>query len=74
MRRLLILAAALLSGCAVGPDYHAPKLATPPVYGELGNAQSDPLSRPVATEQDLSRPSSTTRCWTSSSTRPWRRT
>jgi multidrug efflux system outer membrane protein len=55
MRRLVILAAALLSGCVVGPDYRAPKLATPPAYGELGNAQSDPLSRPVATEQDLSR-------------------
>lgn len=61
MRRpfaLVALGAALataLWGCAVGPDYHRPKIETPAGYGELGDARTDPLSRPTPTEADLSR-------------------
>lgn len=44
-----------VSGCAVGPDYHQPKLATAPGYeGVSLRAQDAPVSVPVATEADLS--------------------
>ncbi len=45
---------AVLSGCAAGPDYHRPDIATPAVYSGLGDAKSDPLSRPAPVEADLS--------------------
>jgi NodT family efflux transporter outer membrane factor (OMF) lipoprotein len=34
---LIALAALQLSGCAVGPNYHAPVIQAPPVYKEAGN-------------------------------------
>ena len=34
MRRGLLLAAALLAGCTVGPNYHAPPISTPDHYAE----------------------------------------
>jgi NodT family efflux transporter outer membrane factor (OMF) lipoprotein len=34
---LLALAALQLSGCAVGPNYHAPVIQAPPAYKEAGN-------------------------------------
>jgi outer membrane protein, multidrug efflux system len=52
------LAAALSSilwGCAVGPDYRPPKIATPAAFVDLGDARTDPLSRPTPAEADLSR-------------------
>ncbi|HEX3887283.1 MAG TPA: efflux transporter outer membrane subunit [Phenylobacterium sp.] len=39
-RAAAILALLSLSGCMVGPNYHAPKLATPPAYGEQALAQA----------------------------------
>ncbi len=42
-----------LQACAVGPNYHTPKVATPAAYSELSTGQ-DPLSQPVASEADLS--------------------
>ncbi|HZZ67415.1 MAG TPA: efflux transporter outer membrane subunit [Phenylobacterium sp.] len=42
-RAVAILALLSLGGCMVGPNYHAPKLATPPAFGEqaLANASAD---------------------------------
>lgn len=34
-RIAVALAATLLSGCMVGPNYHAPDIESPPAYGEL---------------------------------------
>jgi NodT family efflux transporter outer membrane factor (OMF) lipoprotein len=42
-----------LQACAVGPDYHTPRVSTPAAYSELSTGQ-DPLSQPVASEADLS--------------------
>jgi multidrug efflux system outer membrane protein len=42
-----------LQGCAVGPNYHAPQVATPSAYSEL-NAEGPLQSQPVASEADLS--------------------
>jgi NodT family efflux transporter outer membrane factor (OMF) lipoprotein len=39
----------------VGPDYHRPKIATPAAYADLGDARTDPLSRPTPMQADLSR-------------------
>jgi len=50
---MVLGAAAALQACAVGPNYHAPKIATPAAYSELSTGQ-DPLSQPVASEADLS--------------------
>ncbi|MGE5466812.1 MAG: efflux transporter outer membrane subunit [Ignavibacteria bacterium] len=36
-RPLLLLLAASLAGCAVGPDYHRPEVETPAAYKEAGN-------------------------------------
>jgi NodT family efflux transporter outer membrane factor (OMF) lipoprotein len=47
--------ASLLCGCVVGPNYHRPKIATPAAYADLGDARTDPLSRPTPTQGDLSR-------------------
>ncbi len=58
LRSGLALAAAAsvlaLQACAVGPDYHTPKVPTPAAYSELATGQ-EPLSQPVASEADLSR-------------------
>lgn len=49
-------ALAMLVGCAVGPNYRTPQIATPGRYGELTAVRSDtPLSLPEATEGDLTR-------------------
>lgn len=57
MRRpfAIVVLAAALCGCAVGPDYHPPEIATPARWSDLGEAGADPLSRPVPVEADLSR-------------------
>ena len=34
MKRLSLLAASLLAGCTVGPNYQKPAVATPPAYLE----------------------------------------
>ncbi len=44
---------AALQACAVGPNYHTPKVQTPAAYSELSTGQ-DALSQPVASEADLS--------------------
>lgn len=51
----LLSAATALCGCAVGPNYHPPAMPTPPAFSEAGNAGTDPLSRPVPGQADLSR-------------------
>jgi multidrug efflux system outer membrane protein len=38
-RFLLVLTLALLGGCTVGPNYHPPKIATPPVFSETNAAR-----------------------------------
>jgi len=57
LRSGLALAAAAsvlaLQACAVGPNYHTPKVSTPAAYSELATGQ-EPLSQPVASEADLS--------------------
>lgn len=57
MRRPLATTAlaAALCGCAVGPDYHPPKIGTPAAYGDMSGPGADPLSRPTPAEADLSR-------------------
>ncbi len=54
MKRCIFIAAILLAGCTVGPDYHKPDVATAPSYQELSDAKA-PFSVPVAGEADLSR-------------------
>jgi len=57
MRQLVwwAVAALLLTGCTVGPDYRQPLLATASEYeGAQVSAQDAPLSVPLATEADLS--------------------
>lgn len=49
MRRLTPIAAALLAGCTVGPNYHPPEIATPPAY-------AGPQGGGMATPVDLARP------------------
>ncbi|HTX24755.1 MAG TPA: efflux transporter outer membrane subunit [Steroidobacteraceae bacterium] len=51
---VLIALLAVSSGCAVGPSYEEPHLATPPSFGELpGSAGESPLSAPSSAEADL---------------------
>ncbi|HEY8948258.1 MAG TPA: efflux transporter outer membrane subunit [Rhizomicrobium sp.] len=56
MKRIVLLtSAALLAGCEVGPDYHAPDVKTPAQFQELPSKSADaPLSVPQAGEADLS--------------------
>jgi NodT family efflux transporter outer membrane factor (OMF) lipoprotein len=55
MKRPILAAALLLSGCAVGPDYRDPHLPTPSTYEDLPAAKAQaPLSVPVAAQTDLS--------------------
>jgi multidrug efflux system outer membrane protein len=39
--RVCVTAAALLAGCAVGPDYHRPSLDVPPQYRDVAPTASD---------------------------------
>ena len=55
MKRAILIAAVLLAGCTVGPDYHPQDMATPNSYSELPvTGDQAPLSAPVAGEADLS--------------------
>jgi len=47
----LAAAAALLAGCAVGPDYKAPEPTMPKQYSEIGSA-TRPTTGPAATEPE----------------------
>jgi multidrug efflux system outer membrane protein len=40
-KRLWVAAAALLAGCAVGPDYHRPSLDVPPQYRDVAPTATD---------------------------------
>jgi multidrug efflux system outer membrane protein len=53
--RATLIAALLVAGCTVGPDYHKQDIPTPNTYSELPTTQDQaPLSTPVANEADLS--------------------
>jgi outer membrane protein, multidrug efflux system len=55
LKRAILIAALLVAGCTVGPDYHKQDIPTPNSYSELPATQDQaPLSIPVANEADLS--------------------
>jgi outer membrane protein, multidrug efflux system len=55
MRKPACLAAMLLAGCSVGPNYVKPDVATPSAYQDLPATKAQaPFSLPVASETDLS--------------------
>ena len=53
MKLRLIPFLLLLGGCAVGPDYHAPKMATPASYQEIPGTAAGLASIPEASQGDL---------------------
>jgi len=55
MKKSILVALFILGGCAVGPNYRTPDLATPPAYQDLPTTKAQaPLSSPTAGEADLS--------------------
>jgi outer membrane protein, multidrug efflux system len=55
MKKSAYLAAMLLTGCSVGPNYARPDVAAPSAYQDLPATKAQaPLSLPVASEADLS--------------------
>ena len=55
MKKSILLAALLLAGCAVGPNYRKPDLPVSPAYQDMPMVKAQaPLSVPMAAEADLS--------------------
>ena len=53
MKSRLLPLLLLLGGCAVGPDYHAPKMATPASFQDLPSSSAGLISIPESSEVDM---------------------